>query len=126
MAIAAGLAPGLGRPAATTIVLAFFDQWVSAVGRADADRQQSQFFAIGLVRSDDDQRPPEITVTNGTFEQITTAVLLNSAVLVSRFFDMDRYPPGEVVGGGRGRCGGFYCSRDADRVVGFSSWVLLQ
>jgi hypothetical protein len=37
MAIAAALAPTLGRQAATAIVLGFFDHWVAAVGRADAD-----------------------------------------------------------------------------------------
>jgi hypothetical protein len=36
MAIAAGLAPTLGRQTATTIVLAFFNQWIAAVGHADA------------------------------------------------------------------------------------------
>jgi hypothetical protein len=88
MAIAAGLAPGLGRPAATTIVLAFFDQWVSAVGRADADQRQSHFFAIGLVRSDDDQRPHEITVTNGTLEQITSDLRDASSVIAVNITDI--------------------------------------
>jgi hypothetical protein len=88
MAIAAGLAPGLGRPAATTIVLAFFDQWVSAVGRADADRRQSHFFAIGLVRSDDHQRPHEITVTNGTFEQIISDLRDASSVIAVNITDI--------------------------------------
>jgi hypothetical protein len=88
MAIAAGLAPGLGRPAATTIVLAFFDQWVSAVGRADADRGQNHFFAIGLVRLDDDQRPLEITVTKGTFEQIISDLRDASSVIAVNITDI--------------------------------------
>jgi hypothetical protein len=88
MAIAAGLAPGLGRPAATTVVLAFFDQWVSAVGRADAGRQQNHFLAIGLVRLDDDQRPLEITVTNGTFEQIISDLRDASSVIAVNITDI--------------------------------------
>src|ERR1700730_4700162 len=71
MAIAAGLAPALGRPTATTIVLRFFDQWVAAVGHADADTAQNYFFAIGIVGWDDSgKRPREILVTNGATEQI--------------------------------------------------------
>ena len=71
MAIAAGLTPTLGRQAATTIVLGFFNQWVSAVGHADADATQNYFFAMGLVgRNNDERRPREIWVTNGTSEQI--------------------------------------------------------
>ena len=45
MAIAAGLTPTLGRQAATAIVFGFFNQWVSAVSRADADTGQNYFFA---------------------------------------------------------------------------------
>ena len=58
MAIAAGLAPTLGRPTATTIVLAFFNQWVVAVGHADADSTQNYFFAMGIVGWDDSKRRP--------------------------------------------------------------------
>jgi hypothetical protein len=71
MAIAAGLTPTLGRQAATNIVLGFFNQWVSAVGHADADTTQNFFFALGLVRDNTDEKHPrEIWVTNGTIEQI--------------------------------------------------------
>ena len=64
MAIAAALAPTLGRQAATTIVLGFFNQWVSAVGYANADTAQNFFFALGLfVRDSDERRPREIWVT---------------------------------------------------------------
>src|SRR5271167_2984826 len=52
MAIAAGLAPALGRRAATTIALGFFNQWVAGVGKADADPGRSYFFAMGLVGLD--------------------------------------------------------------------------
>jgi hypothetical protein len=73
MAIAAGLAPTLGRPTATTIVLGFFNQWVSAVGYADADTARSYFFAMGAVGWDDEKRRPrEFLVTHGTTEQITS------------------------------------------------------
>ena len=67
MALAAGLTPTLGRQAAITIVLGFFNQWVSAVGHADADTAQNYFFAMGLIGQDKDQRRPrEIWVTNRT------------------------------------------------------------
>jgi hypothetical protein len=73
MAIALGLAPTVGRPTATTIVLGFFNQWVSAVGYADADTARSYFFAMGAVGWDDEKRRPrEFFVTNGTTEQITS------------------------------------------------------
>src|SRR6478672_9158945 len=58
MAIAAALTPTLGRQAATTIVLGFFNQWISAVGHADADATQNYFFAMGLVGRDNDERSP--------------------------------------------------------------------
>ena len=58
MAIAAGLAPTLGRQPATTIVLGFFNQWVLAVGHVDADPTQNYFFAMGLVGRDNDERRP--------------------------------------------------------------------
>jgi hypothetical protein len=73
MAIALGLAPTLGRPTATTIVLGFFNQWVSAVGYADADTARNYFFAMGAVGWDDEKRRPrEFFVTHGTTEQITS------------------------------------------------------
>jgi hypothetical protein len=73
MAIALGLAPTLGRPTATIIVLGFFNQWVAAVGHADADTARSYFFAMGAVGWDDEKRRPrEFFVTHGTTEQITS------------------------------------------------------
>ena len=78
MAIAAGLARALGREAATTIVLGFFNQWVAAVGHADADPAQNYFFAMGAVGWDNDKkRPREILVANGTVQQ-TVADLSDS------------------------------------------------
>src|SRR6516162_7230019 len=82
MAIAAGLTPTLGRQAATAIVLGFFNQWGSAVGRADADTAQNYFFAMGLMgRRNDERRPREIWVTNGTTEQIMSDLCDASSVM---------------------------------------------
>ena len=89
MAIAAGLAPTLGRQAATTIVLGFFNQWVSAVGHADADATQNYFFAMGLVvRNNDERRPREIWVTNGTIEQIMSDLRDASSVMAVNITDI--------------------------------------
>ena len=89
MLIAAGLTPTLGRQAATTIVLGFFNQWVSAVGHADADTAQNYFFAIGLVvRENDERRPREIWVTNGTSEQIISDLRDASSVIAVNITDI--------------------------------------
>jgi hypothetical protein len=89
MAIAAGLTPTLGRQAATTIVLGFFNQWVSAVGHADADATQNYFFAMGLVvRENDERRPREIWVTNGTIEQIMSDLRDASSVMAVNITDI--------------------------------------
>ena len=89
MAIALGLTPTLGRQAATTIVLGFFNQWVSAVGHADADATQNYFFAMGLVgRNNDERRPREIWVTNGTSEQIMSDLHDASSVIAVNITDI--------------------------------------
>jgi hypothetical protein len=89
MAIAAGLTPTLGRQAATTIVLGFFNQWVSAVGHADADTAQNYFFAMGLMgRDNDERRPREIWVTNGTKEQIMSDLHNASSVMAVNITDI--------------------------------------
>ena len=89
-AIAAGLAPPTS-PTATTIVLGFFDQWVAAVGHADADLTQNYFFAIGIVGSDDSKRGPrEILVTNGTVEQITSDLRDASSMIAVNVTDILR------------------------------------
>jgi hypothetical protein len=89
MAIATGLAPALGRQAATTIVLGFFHQWVTAVGNADADPARNYFFAMGLVDWDHrKRRAREILVTNGTFEQITSDLQHVSAVMAVNITDI--------------------------------------
>jgi hypothetical protein len=89
MAIATGLTPTLGRQAATTIVLGFFNQWVAAVGHADADTAQNYFFAMGLVCRDKDQRHPrEIWVTNGTKEQIMSDLHNASSIMAVNITDI--------------------------------------
>jgi hypothetical protein len=89
MAIAAGLTPTLGRQVATTIALGFFNQWVSAVGHADADTTQNYFFAMGLVgRGNDEKRPREIWVTNGTIEQIMSDLRDASSVIAVNITDI--------------------------------------
>src|SRR5262245_7725491 len=89
MAIAAGLTPTLGRQVATTIVLGFFNQWVAAVGQADADTTQNYFFAMGMVPRDNDQRQPrEIWVTNGTSEQIMSDLRDSSSVIAVNITDI--------------------------------------
>jgi hypothetical protein len=89
MAIAAGLTPTLGRQAATTIVLGFFDHWVSAVGLADADTTRNHFFAMGVIGWDSDKRRPrEIWVTNGTSEQIMSDLRDASSVIAVNISDI--------------------------------------
>jgi hypothetical protein len=89
MAIAAGLAPALGRQTATAIVLGFFNQWVAAVGHADADTTGNYFFAMGLVGWDDDKkRAREILVTNGTTEQIMSDLHGASSVIAVNITDI--------------------------------------
>jgi hypothetical protein len=89
MAIAAGLAPTLGRQTATTIVLGFFNQWVAAVGHVDADSAQNYFFAMGAVGWDNDERRPrEIWVTNGTIQQIMSDLRNTSSVIAVNITDI--------------------------------------
>jgi hypothetical protein len=89
MAIAAALAPTLRRQAATTIVLGFFNQWVAAVGQADADTTQNYFFAMGLVgEANDERRFREIWVTNGTIEQIMSDLRDASSIMAINITDI--------------------------------------
>jgi DNA-binding protein H-NS len=87
MAISAGLGPTLGRQTATTIALGFFNQWVAAVGHADADTTRNYFFAIGLFGGDE-RRPREIRVTNGTMEQITSDLRDASSMIAVNITDI--------------------------------------
>jgi hypothetical protein len=87
MEIAAGLAPTLGRQTATTIALGFFNQWVAAVGHADAETTRNYFFAIGLFCWDE-RHPQEIRVTNGTMEQIMSDLREASRVFALNITDI--------------------------------------
>ena len=72
MAINLGLAQSLGREISTTIVTAFFHQWASAVGHAEADLKQNFFMAVGGVGWDAAKKGPKLLlVTHGTLDQIT-------------------------------------------------------
>ena len=67
-----GLTQSLGREISTTIVTAFFHQWASAVGHAEADPTQDFFMAVGGVGWDAAKKSPKLLlVTHGTWEQIT-------------------------------------------------------
>ena len=89
MAISAGLTPALGRETATTIALGFFNQWVAAVGQADANSAQSYFFAMGAVGWDDSKRRPrEILVTHGTAAQIMSDLEKASSVIAVNITDI--------------------------------------
>jgi hypothetical protein len=71
MAINLGLTPSLGREVSTTIVTAFFHQWASAVGHAEADPNENFFMAVGGVGWDAAKKGPKLLmVTHGTIAQI--------------------------------------------------------
>jgi hypothetical protein len=71
MAINLGLTPTLGREVSTVIVGAYFHQWASAVGHAEADQQQDYFMAVGGVDWDAGKKGPKLfVVTHGTLQQI--------------------------------------------------------
>lgn len=71
MAINLGLTASLGREISTTIVAAFFHQWASAVGHAEADPNENFFMAVGGVGWDAAKKGPKLLlVTHGTIAQI--------------------------------------------------------
>ena len=71
MAISLGLTSSLGREVSTVIVGAYFHQWASAVGHAEADLKQDYFMAVGGVGWDVAKKSPELLlVTHGTLDQI--------------------------------------------------------
>jgi hypothetical protein len=71
MAINLGLTPSLGRDASTVIVGAYFDQWASAVGHAEAELDRDFFFATGAEGWDAEKKRPDVLlVTHGTLDQI--------------------------------------------------------
>jgi hypothetical protein len=72
MAINLGLTQSLGREISTTIVTAFFHQWASAVGHAEAYPTQEFFMAVGGIGWDAAKKGPKLfLVTHGTLDQIT-------------------------------------------------------
>jgi hypothetical protein len=71
MAINLALTQSVGREISTTIVAAFFHQWASAVGHAEADLKQDYFMAVGGVGWDAAKKGAKLlVVTHGTLEQI--------------------------------------------------------
>ena len=71
MAMNLGLTPSLGRDASTVIVAAYFRQWASAVGHAEAKPESDFFFAVGAVGwSAAKKRSELLLVTHGTLDQI--------------------------------------------------------
>jgi hypothetical protein len=85
MAINLGLSTLLGREISTTIVAGFFHQWASAVGHAEANRDQNFFVAVGRAGRDASMRSPErLLVTHGTLDRIA-ADFLDINDLVSYF-----------------------------------------
>jgi hypothetical protein len=71
MAISLGLTPSLGREVSTVIVGAYFHQWASAVGHAEADPNENFFMAVGGVGWDAAKKGPKLLmVTHGTIAQI--------------------------------------------------------
>jgi hypothetical protein len=71
MAINLGLTQSLGRELSTVIVGAYFDQWASAVGHAEADLKRDYFMAVGEVGWDAAKKGPKLLlVTHGTLDQI--------------------------------------------------------
>jgi hypothetical protein len=72
MATNLGLTPSLGREISTAVVGGFFPQWASAVGHAEADRNQDFFVAVGKVGWDAAKKGPKLLlVTHGTLDEIT-------------------------------------------------------
>jgi hypothetical protein len=70
MALVLAMTGSIRREDACTIVLAFFDTWVRAVGRADADPAQDQFFAVGQVRDKSGRHVVEMLIAAGTHSEI--------------------------------------------------------
>ena len=71
MAINLGLTRWLGREMATTIVVAFFPQWASAVGHAEAEPNKNFLMAVAGVDWDAAKKSPNLLlVTYGTTNQI--------------------------------------------------------
>ena len=71
VAISQGLTPSLGRNIATLIVGGFFDEWASAVGQAEADRNEDAFLAVGGTDWDAQfKRPRRLLIAHGTLDEL--------------------------------------------------------
>jgi hypothetical protein len=71
MATNLALTPSFGREVSTTIVAAYFHQWASATGHAEADPNQDFFMAVGGVGWDAQKKSAKLVlVTHGTLDQI--------------------------------------------------------
>ena len=82
MAINLGLSQPFGREISTAIVAGFFDQWVSAVGYAEANPDQQFFMAIGGIGWDVAKKGPKLlTVTHGTIDDISNDFRGNTDVV---------------------------------------------
>jgi hypothetical protein len=99
LAIADALAPTLGRPTATTIVLGFFDQWLGAVSEAEADPDRDYFFAIGGFGWGEEKKAwfHELLLTHGANEQILSdlqgarsVIAVNVTQILARLRDKAR------------------------------------
>src|SRR5204862_6415542 len=60
MAINLALTPSLSREVSTTIVAAFFHQWASAVGHAEANPNENFFVAVAGVGWDAAKKGPKL------------------------------------------------------------------
>jgi len=96
MAMASGLAPALGRQAATVIVVGFFDHWIDATAEVDTDSGR-HFFGLGLVLDEFGKKAKEIRITHGGAEEILADLRGSSSIItvdirdiVSRLRDRGR------------------------------------
>jgi hypothetical protein len=80
MAITAGLAPALGRQAATIIVLGFFNHWIAATAEVDTDSGR-HCFGLGLVLDKLGRKAKEIRITHGSGEEILSDLRGSSSII---------------------------------------------
>jgi hypothetical protein len=70
MALVLAMTGSVGREAACIMVLAYFNVWVRAVGRVDANPGEEQFFAVGHVHDKSGRRVVEMLIAGGTHAEI--------------------------------------------------------
>jgi hypothetical protein len=80
MAMTAGLAPAVGREAATVIVLGFFNHWAAATAEVDSDSGR-HFFGLGLVLDEFSRKAKEIRITHGSAEEILSDLRGSSSII---------------------------------------------